>query len=50
MCADLPVKYDDIGEVRYLFRRDRPVRWLATLDLKDGYHHFALDPTVCKFL
>ena len=48
-CADLPVKYDKIADVRALFNSDLPVTYLGAIDITDGYHHFSIASEFRKF-
>jgi hypothetical protein len=43
-CIDLPVKYDNIKDVKNLFSANRPVRFFGSIDISDGYHHFGIAP------
>ena len=47
-CSDLPVKYDSIEDVKLAFSQGG-IRHLASFDIKDGYHHFAINPLFRKF-
>lgn len=48
-CADLPVRFDSIEDVKLLFNGDKKVRSVASLDVKDGYHHFAINHLFREF-
>ena len=40
-CEDLSVKYDSIDDVKLAFAQKR-ASYLASFDVKDGYHHFGI--------
>ena len=46
-CADLPVHYDDLRSLKQFWAR--PVHYLFSFDIKDGYHHFGIHPAHRRF-
>ena len=40
-CQDVDVKFDDIADLKLAFAH-KQVTYLASFDVKDGYHHFKI--------
>ena len=36
------MRYDTLEDVRLLFNSPRPVKYVASFDVADGYHHFQI--------